>query len=37
LAANDWQRQNDGPFGLQLMEGEPKDRNIWLWAQDPLL
>ena len=37
LAANDWQRQNDGPFGLHLMEGEPKDRNIWLWAQNPLL
>ena len=36
LAANDWQRQNGGPFALELMEGEPKDRNIWLWASDPL-
>lgn len=36
LAANDWQRQNGGPFALELMEGEAKDRNIWLWAEDPL-
>lgn len=36
LAANDWQRQNGGSFGLELMEGQPEDRNIWLWANDPL-
>jgi hypothetical protein len=36
LAANDWQRQNGGPFALELMEGLPEDRNIWLWANDPL-
>ncbi len=36
LAANDWQRQNGGPFSLELMEGQPEDRNIWLWAEDPL-
>jgi len=37
LAANDWQRQNGGPVGLELSEGEPSDRNIWLWANDPLI
>ena len=37
LAANDWQRQNSGPFALELMEGLPEDRNIWLWANDPLI
>ena len=36
LAANDWQRQNGGPFALELLEGRPEDRNIWLWANDPL-
>jgi 3',5'-cyclic AMP phosphodiesterase CpdA len=36
LAANDWQRQNGGPYALELMEGQPEDRNIWLWANDPL-
>lgn len=36
LAANDWQRQNGGPFAFELMEGQPEDRNIWLWANDPL-
>ena len=36
LAANDWQRQNGGAFALELMEGSPEDRNIWLWADDPL-
>jgi hypothetical protein len=36
LAANDWQRQSGGPYALELMEGEAKDRNIWLWADDPL-
>lgn len=37
LAANDWQRQNEGRFALELMEGQPEDRNIWLWANDPLI
>jgi metallophosphoesterase (TIGR03767 family) len=37
LSANDWQRQNGGPVGLELLEGEPSDRNIWLWANDPLI
>ena len=36
LAANDWQRQNPGPFNLEVAAGEAKDRNIWLWANDPL-
>jgi len=36
LAANDWQRQNGGTFALELMEGQAQDRNIWLWANDPL-
>jgi hypothetical protein len=36
LAANDWQRQHDGPFNIELLAGEPEDRNIWLWANDPL-
>jgi len=35
LAANDWQRQS-GPFDVALAEGEAKDRNVWLWAHDPL-
>lgn len=35
LAANDWQRQNGGAFGLEALEGTPADRNIWLWANDP--
>jgi len=37
LAANDWQRQQDGPFNIELLAGEPEDRNIWLWANDPLM
>ena len=37
LAANDWQRQNPGPFNLEVAAGEAKDRNIWLWANDPLI
>ena len=37
LAANDWQKQNGGPADLELLEGEPTDRNIWLWANDPLI
>jgi len=36
LAANDWQRQEPGPFNLEVAAGEEKDRNIWLWASDPL-
>jgi len=36
LAANDWQRQSSGPFALELLEGQPEDRNIWLWGNDPL-
>ncbi|NBR93918.1 MAG: hypothetical protein EBT44_03650 [Actinobacteria bacterium] len=36
LAANDWQRHSASPFALELLEGEPSDRNIWLWAPDPL-
>jgi metallophosphoesterase (TIGR03767 family) len=35
LAANDWQRQT-GNFALELAEGAPSDRNIWLYAEDPL-
>ena len=37
LAANDWQKQNGGLADLELLEGEPTDRNIWLWANDPLV
>lgn len=36
LAANDWQRHREGPNSFEAMEGETKDRNIWLWAKDPL-
>lgn len=36
LAANDWQRQNGGPFAIEVLEGQPEDRNMWLWADDPL-
>lgn len=35
LAANDWQRQS-GDFALELAEGVPEDRNIWLYSSDPL-
>jgi metallophosphoesterase (TIGR03767 family) len=35
LAANDWQRQS-GDFALELAEGSPEDRNIWLYSSDPL-
>ena len=35
LAANDWQRQS-GNFAVELAEGSPADRNIWLYAKDPL-
>jgi hypothetical protein len=36
LAANDWQRHREGPNSFESMEGRPEDRNIWLWANDPL-
>lgn len=36
LAANDWQRQREGPHSFESLEGGPADRNIWLWAPDPL-
>jgi metallophosphoesterase (TIGR03767 family) len=36
LAANDWQRQS-GPYALSIAEGTHHDRNIWLWADDPLI
>jgi hypothetical protein len=36
LAANDWQRQKSAPFPLENLEGRVQDRNIWLWANDPL-
>jgi hypothetical protein len=36
LAANDWQRHSEGPHGFESMEGASEDRNIWLWANDPL-
>lgn len=36
LAANDWQRNRDGATSFESMEGRPSDRNIWLWANDPL-
>ena len=35
LAANDWQRQS-GDFAVSLAEGLPEDRNIYLYASDPL-
>jgi metallophosphoesterase (TIGR03767 family) len=35
LAANDWQRF-DGSQSLEIMEGQPEDRNAWLWISDPL-
>lgn len=37
LAANDWQRHRVGPNSFESMEGQPNDRNIWLWANDPLV
>jgi metallophosphoesterase (TIGR03767 family) len=36
LAANDWQRHREGPNSFESLEGAPSDRNIWLWAHDPL-
>ena len=36
LSANDWQRQG-GKFDVALAEGTPKDRNAWLWADDPFI
>jgi hypothetical protein len=35
LAANDWQRF-DGKEALEVLEGQPADRNAWLWLKDPL-
>lgn len=35
LAANDWQRQS-GAFAVELAEGQPEDRNIWLYASHHL-
>lgn len=35
LAANDWQRF-DGSNSLESLEGQPSDRNAWLWLNDPL-
>lgn len=35
LAANDWQRF-DGSNSLEVLEGQPDDRNAWLWLEDPL-
>ena len=35
LAANDWQRV-DGSQRLEILEGQPEDRNAWLWMRDPL-
>jgi metallophosphoesterase (TIGR03767 family) len=37
LAANDWQRHREGPNSFESLEGQPEDRNIWLWANDPLV
>lgn len=36
LAANDWQRHREGFASFESLEGTPSDRNIWLWANDPL-
>jgi metallophosphoesterase (TIGR03767 family) len=36
LAANDWQRQT-GDYALTLAEGTAADRNVWLYAADPLV
>jgi len=36
LAANDWQRHREGINSFESLEGTPEDRNIWLWANDPL-
>ena len=37
LAANDWQRHRPGTHSFESLEGELSDRNVWLWAPDPLL
>jgi metallophosphoesterase (TIGR03767 family) len=37
LSANDWQRHREGPHSFESMEGQPNDRNIWLWANYPLV
>ena len=36
LAANDWQRHREGVNSFETLEGAQEDRNIWLWANDPL-
>ena len=36
LAANDWQRHREGVNSFESLEGAQEDRNIWLWANDPL-
>ena len=36
LAANDWQRHREGVNSFETLEGTQEDRNIWLWANDPL-
>lgn len=36
LAASDWQRQS-GEYAIALAEGQPEDRNIYLYAPDPLI
>ena len=36
LAANDWQRNREGLHSFENLEGAPSDRNVWLWANDPL-
>jgi hypothetical protein len=36
LAANDWQRHREGSNSFESLEGTSEDRNIWLWANDPL-
>ncbi|MEI6590800.1 MAG: metallophosphoesterase [Actinomycetes bacterium] len=35
LSANDWQCF-DGKKSLEVLEGQPGDRNAWLWLNDPL-
>jgi metallophosphoesterase (TIGR03767 family) len=36
LSVNDWQRF-DGSNKLEVLEGQPEDRNAWLWLADPLV
>jgi len=37
LATSDWQPQQEDAFNIELLAGEPEDRNIWLWANRPLI